>query len=452
MSGKNAVVLLSGGLDSTTVLAIAKSEGFVPYALSFAYGQRHVAELDAARRIAEDAGVAGPRRRRDRPARVRRLGADGRHRGAEGPLRAARWAPASRSPTCRRATRSSCRSRWPGPRRWAPATSSSGVNALDYSGYPDCRPEYIEAFERMANLATKAGVEGTQNLTIHTPLIQLTKAGIIRRGLELGVDYAATTQLLRPGRGRASPAARCDACQLRLRGLRGRRHPGPGAVSGQRGGAAMTYAVKEIFYTLQGEGANAGRPAVFCRFAGCNLWTGQREGSRHGRLHVLRHRFRRHRRRRRRQVPHRGRPRRGRRRKWPRSNGRSKPLVVCTGGEPLLQLDEALVAALHAARFRDRRRDQRHARAARRASTGSASAPRPDRPPCCCAATSSSWSIPQPEAQPERFAGARLRALLPAAHGRPRRSRPTSPPAVEYCLAHPQWRLSLQTHKLLGIR
>jgi 7-cyano-7-deazaguanine synthase len=227
MSGKNAVVLLSGGLDSTTVLAIAKSEGYVPYALSFQYGQRHVAELDAARRIAEAAGVAGhvvaeidlrvfggsaltadidvPKGRSDEDM------------GASIPIT---YVPARNTIFLSFAL------------AWAETLGASdifvGVNALDYSGYPDCRPEYIEAFERMANLATKAGVEGTQRLQIHAPLMQLTKEGIIRRGLELGVDYSATQSCYDPDAdGRACGA--CDACRLRLRGFAAVGVPDPAA-------------------------------------------------------------------------------------------------------------------------------------------------------------------------------------------------------------------------------
>ena len=217
MSGRSAVVLLSGGLDSTTVLAIARGEGFVPYALSFSYGQRHVAELEAARRIVASAGVAGhvvaeidlrvfggsaltadidvPKGRSDEEV------------GAGIPIT---YVPARNTIFLSFAL------------AYAETLGSSdvfvGVNALDYSGYPDCRPEYIEAFERMANLATKAGVEGTQRLKIHAPLMQLTKEGIIRRGLELGVDYAATLSCYDPdAQGRACGA--CDACRLRLRGF-----------------------------------------------------------------------------------------------------------------------------------------------------------------------------------------------------------------------------------------
>jgi 7-cyano-7-deazaguanine synthase len=227
MSGRSAVVLLSGGLDSSTVLAIARSEGFVPHALSFQYGQRHVAELDSARRIAASAGVAGhvvaeidlrvfggsaltadievPKGRSDEEV------------GAGIPIT---YVPARNTIFLSFAL------------AYAETLGASdvfvGVNALDYSGYPDCRPEYIEAFERMANLATKAGVEGTQRLTIHAPLMQLTKEGIIRRGLELGVDYAATLSCYDPdAQGRACGS--CDACRLRLRGFAAVGVPDPAA-------------------------------------------------------------------------------------------------------------------------------------------------------------------------------------------------------------------------------
>jgi 7-cyano-7-deazaguanine synthase len=217
MSGKNAVVLLSGGLDSSTVLAIASSEGYTPYALSFSYGQRHLAELDAARRVAALAGVAG-HVVAEIDLRVfggSALTADiavpkGRSEGELGAGIPITYVPARNTIFLSFAL------------AYAETLAASdifvGVNALDYSGYPDCRPEYIESFERMANLATKAGVEGAQRLAIHAPLMQLTKEGIIRRGLELGVDYSLTTSCYDPDeRGRACGA--CDACQLRLRGF-----------------------------------------------------------------------------------------------------------------------------------------------------------------------------------------------------------------------------------------
>jgi 7-cyano-7-deazaguanine synthase len=227
MSGKNAVVLLSGGLDSTTVLAIARSEGYVPYALSFHYGQRHVAELEAARRIAAAAGVA---RHVVAEIDLRVFGGSaltaeiavpkGRSDGEIGAGIPITYVPARNTIFLSFAL------------AYAETLGASdvfvGVNALDYSGYPDCRPEYIEAFERMANLATKAGVEGTQRLAIHAPLMQLTKQDIIRRGLELGVDYSVTQSCYDPDdAGRACGA--CDACQLRLRGFAAVGVPDPAA-------------------------------------------------------------------------------------------------------------------------------------------------------------------------------------------------------------------------------
>ena len=217
MSGVNAVVLLSGGLDSTTVLAIARAEGYVPHALSFDYGQRHATELEAASRIAAGAGVA-----EHVVARIdlrvfggSALTADiavpkGRSAEDMGGGIPITYVPARNTIFLSFAL------------AWAETLGASdifvGVNALDYSGYPDCRPEYIEAFERMANLATKAGVEGTQRLRIHAPLMQLSKEGIIRRGLELGVDYSLTQSCYDPdAQGRA--CGECDACLLRLRGF-----------------------------------------------------------------------------------------------------------------------------------------------------------------------------------------------------------------------------------------
>jgi 7-cyano-7-deazaguanine synthase len=216
MSESKAVVLLSGGLDSTTTLAIAKSESYRVNALTFRYGQRHEVEIEAARRIAEHFGVdqhhvaqidlrafggsaltsdiAVPRNR------------DVNEMGHGIPVT---YVPARNTIFLSFAL------------AWAEALGSSdifiGVNALDYSGYPDCRPEYIEAYERMANLATKAGVDG-QRLKIHTPLIQLTKAQIIEKGLELGVDYALTITCYDPSAAGAA-CGECDACLLRLKGF-----------------------------------------------------------------------------------------------------------------------------------------------------------------------------------------------------------------------------------------
>ena len=214
-----AVVLLSGGLDSTTVLAIAQSEGFAVHALTFRYGQRHSVEVDAAKRIARDAGVVNHHL----------VDIDLTVFGGSA-LTSDIAVPKNRDLGSSAAAEEI-------PVTYVPARNSIflsyalalaevveaadifiGVNALDYSGYPDCRPEYIEAFERMANLATRAGVEGRTHLTIRTPLISLSKAAIIKLGTSLGVDYAATTSCYDPGdHGEACGA--CDACQLRVRGF-----------------------------------------------------------------------------------------------------------------------------------------------------------------------------------------------------------------------------------------
>jgi 7-cyano-7-deazaguanine synthase len=217
MTGRPAVVLLSGGLDSTTVLAIALTEGYEPYALSFRYGQRHNVELEAAQRVAAAQGVV---RHVVADIDLRVFGGSAltddidvpRHDGADdlGDGIPVTYVPARNTVFLSFAL------------AWAETLDASdvfiGVNALDYSGYPDCRPEYIAAFEQMANLATKAGVEGRQHLKIHTPLINLTKAQIIERGLALGVDYSLTHSCYDPDpAGRA--CGRCDSCLLRRRGF-----------------------------------------------------------------------------------------------------------------------------------------------------------------------------------------------------------------------------------------
>ena len=215
---KPAVVLLSGGLDSTTTLAIARHEGYAVHALSFQYGQRHQNELDAARKIA---GLFQVKQHVILPIDLRTFGGSA--------LTSAIEVPKDRSPE--RMTRDIPITYVPARNTiflsfalaWAEVLGAEdiflGVNALDYSGYPDCRPEYIAAFETLANLATRAGVEGRMKLRIHTPLIQLTKAQIIRRGLELGVDYSLTTSCYDPGPA-GEACGRCDSCVLRLRGFR----------------------------------------------------------------------------------------------------------------------------------------------------------------------------------------------------------------------------------------
>jgi 7-cyano-7-deazaguanine synthase len=213
----NAVVLLSGGLDSATVLAIAKREGYRPHALSFRYGQRHAVELAAAERVAQSQGVAS---HRVVEIDLRQFGGSALTSDIAVPKKASAEEIGSEIPITYVPARNTIFLSF--ALAFAEVTGSSdiflGVNALDYSGYPDCRPEYIAAYEAMANLATKAAVEGKQRVRIHTPLIQLTKAQIIRRGLDLGVDYSLTSSCYDPGPSGAA-CGRCDSCLLRLKGF-----------------------------------------------------------------------------------------------------------------------------------------------------------------------------------------------------------------------------------------
>lgn len=216
-AAKRAVVLLSGGLDSTTTLAIAKDLGFEVYALTFRYGQRHAAEIESAKKIGKrfkvarhiianiDPGIFGgsaltsdidvPKSRSEKEIM------DGI------PIT---YVPARNTIFLSFAL------------AWAEVLKSSdifiGVNAVDYSGYPDCRPEYIEAYRRMANLATREAVEGRSDIRIHTPLINLSKADIIRRGISLGVDYSVTLSCYDPARG-GEACGECDSCLLRKKGF-----------------------------------------------------------------------------------------------------------------------------------------------------------------------------------------------------------------------------------------
>lgn len=213
-----AIVLLSGGLDSTTVLAIAKDQGFTPYALSFRYGQRHSIELEAAERVAAAQGVA-------------------RHVIADIDLRVFGGSALTddiavpKHETVDEVESSSV------PVTYVPARNTiflsfalafaetvgasdifTGVTAVDYSGYPDCRPEYMDAYAKMANLATRAGVEGTQELKLHSPLIAMSKADIVREGLRLGVDYSLTSSCYDPDE-KGHACGKCDTCLLRLKGF-----------------------------------------------------------------------------------------------------------------------------------------------------------------------------------------------------------------------------------------
>jgi 7-cyano-7-deazaguanine synthase len=218
MSNKKAIVLSSGGIDSTTVMAIAQSEGYEIYSLSFRYGQRHMVELEAAKKVASffnarkhlvldiDLRIIGGSALTDQIAVPK--GRKEREMNVGIP---STYVPARNTIFLSYAL------------AWAEVLGISdifiGVNAIDYSGYPDCRPDYIAAFERMANLATKACVEGNIHIKIQTPLIHMTKAQIIKRGIELGVDYSITHSCYDPLSG-GKACGQCDSCLLRRKGFR----------------------------------------------------------------------------------------------------------------------------------------------------------------------------------------------------------------------------------------
>lgn len=215
-NSRKAVVLLSGGLDSTTTLALAQSQGFECCALTMQYGQRHTGEIEAARQIARQRQVL---HHIIVPIDLRQFGGSALTSDMPVPKdrpldEMSHGIPITYVPARNTIFLSFALA-------WAEVLGSAdiflGVNALDYSGYPDCRPEYIAAFEKMANLATRAGVEGAR-MTIHTPLIQMTKAEIIRQGIALGVDYALTTSCYDPS-PEGLACGHCDACQLRLKGF-----------------------------------------------------------------------------------------------------------------------------------------------------------------------------------------------------------------------------------------
>jgi 7-cyano-7-deazaguanine synthase len=235
MTKPKEVVLLSGGMDSATTAAIALSRGFDVHALSFRYGQRHAAELDAARRVARQLGI---RRHEVVDIDLRAFGGS----ALTGDLAVPKDTPldqiGERIPPTYVPARNTIFLAF--ALSWAEVLGASdifmGANALDYSGYPDCRPEYIQAFQRMADLATRAGVEEGRRLTIHTPLIELSKREIIQRGQALGVDYSVTLTCYDPAPDGAA-CGHCEACLLRLKGFRevGMEDPAPyQAVSGKR--------------------------------------------------------------------------------------------------------------------------------------------------------------------------------------------------------------------------
>jgi len=226
-SSRKAVVLLSGGLDSATALAIARAEGYACYALSFRYGQRHSIELAAARRVARALGAV---EHKVATIDLRMFGGSALTADIAVPKgRSAKQmehgVPITYVPARNTIFLSFALA-------WAEVLDAAdifiGVNALDYSGYPDCRPAFIRAFERTANLATRAGIEGASRFHIHAPLMRMTKAQIIRKGLKLGVNYGLTTSCYDPGpRGR--PCGHCDACLLRAKGFAEAGRPDPAA-------------------------------------------------------------------------------------------------------------------------------------------------------------------------------------------------------------------------------
>ena len=213
MSAKRAVCLLSGGLDSSTCLALARREGYDCYALSFDYGQRHRFELQSAQRVAQALGATA---HKTIAIDLRAFGGSALTADIDVPKGGASTGiPVTYVPARNTIFLSMALG-------WAEVLGAAdifiGVNAIDYSGYPDCRPEFIEAFVRMADLATRAGVEGTSKLQIHTPLIALTKAGITQLAAELGLDFALTSSCYDPD-GEGRPCGLCDSCLLRLKGF-----------------------------------------------------------------------------------------------------------------------------------------------------------------------------------------------------------------------------------------
>ena len=217
MKNRKAVVLSSGGLDSTTAMAMAKSEGYDIYSLSFSYGQRHSVELEAAKRVTEDLGAI---KHLVIDIDLKLIGGSALTDDIEVPKDRNESEMTEEIPVTYVPARNTIFLSY--ALGWAEVIGASdifiGVNAVDYSGYPDCRPEFITAFERLANLATKVGVEGTSKIKIRTPLIHLTKAEIIRRGIELGVDYGMTLSCYDPSMD-GGACGHCDSCLLRKKGF-----------------------------------------------------------------------------------------------------------------------------------------------------------------------------------------------------------------------------------------
>ena len=214
---KKAVILLSGGLDSATTLAIAQNDGFTPYGLTFSYGQRHQFEIGASQKIAEACNLTD---HIITEIDLRAFGGSALTDDIDVPKDRSESTMSGSIPVTYVPARNTFFLSF--ALAWAEFLQSNdiflGVNSMDYSGYPDCRPEYIQSFQAMANLATKAGVDGDQSITIHTPLISMTKEEIIRRGLELGVDYSLTHSCYDPDKA-GNACGRCDSCRIRLKGF-----------------------------------------------------------------------------------------------------------------------------------------------------------------------------------------------------------------------------------------
>ncbi len=329
------VVLLSGGLDSMVTAAIARERGFSVLALTVNYGQRHSVELSAAEAIAADLAERHVVIDLD----LSQFGGSALTADIAVPKQGVgdgipvTYVPARNTVFLSLAL------------AWAEAAGARdlfiGVNALDYSGYPDCRPEFIERFEQLANVATKAGVEGDR-FTVHAPLLEMSKADIAREAARLGLDAGLSHSCYDPAADGAH-CGLCDACRLRSKGFSEAGLSRPDALCSRS--RPMSYAVKEIFLTLQGEGGQSGRRAVFLRFAGCNLWSGREQdrataqcsfcdtdfvgtggagGGKFADCQALGDAVASH---------------------W--GEGSERKLVVITGGEPMLQLDRPLVDALH---------------------------------------------------------------------------------------------------------
>ena len=214
---KKAVILLSGGLDSTTTLAIAQNDGFTPYGLTFSYGQRHQFEIGASQKIAEACNLTD---HIITEIDLRTFGGSALTDDIDVPKDRSENTMSGSIPVTYVPARNTIFLSF--ALAWAEVLQSNdiflGVNSMDYSGYPDCRPEYIQSFQAMANLATKAGVDGAQFITIHAPLISMTKGEIITKGLALGVDYSLTHSCYDPDKA-GNACGRCDSCSIRLKGF-----------------------------------------------------------------------------------------------------------------------------------------------------------------------------------------------------------------------------------------